>query len=189
MKTLIHNIIFVLLVIWKYNYSFNVNTTTNSTMCIENVAEDLSKQQFGRIMTESFENQLYREGFDLNVNTKHNSLYNTASIGESNKHDEELKELCSKISTIWKDSIEGMEQEYNEQTGHIEKSWSEGIWNNKWAKYLEHIHNTIQKELNNLNESPHNIEVNIAFIISHVYSVFAQFLEEVIKDSKTLGKM
>ncbi|GAB68682.1 hypothetical protein PCYB_141100 [Plasmodium cynomolgi strain B] len=188
MKTLVLNVIFVLLLVWKYNYSFGANTPMNSPMGTQNMSQDLPKQRFERIMAETLVNQPYTEDFAIGIRTKQNSLYNTEPE-DTSAYSDELRELCTKISSIWKDSVEDMEKEYNEKTQQVEKSWREGIWKNKWAKYLEHVHNTIQKKLNDLSNTPHDTEVNIAFMVSYVCYVFAVFIEEVIEDAKRLAKM
>ncbi|ANQ09488.1 Uncharacterized protein PCOAH_00037400 [Plasmodium coatneyi] len=189
MKTLVLNVIFVLLLVWKYNYSFDANTPMKSQMGTQNMSQDLlPKQRFERIMAETLVDQTYKEDFALGSKIKKNSLYNT-KVDDTSAYSDELKALCTKISTIWKESVEDMEKEYNEKTQQVEKSWRENIWNNKWAKYLEHVHNTIQKKLNDLGNTPHDTEVNIAFMLSYVVKVFEMFIEEVIEDAKTLGKM
>ncbi|CAG9471791.1 conserved Plasmodium protein, unknown function [Plasmodium vivax] len=188
MKTLALNVIFVLLLVWKYNYSFGANTPMNSSVGTQNMSQDLPKQRFERIMAETLVHQPYKEDFAIGTRIKHNSAYNTES-DDTSAHSEELKQLCTKISSIWKESVEDMEKEYNEKTQQVEKSWREGIWNNKWAKYLEHVHNTIQVKLNDLSKTPHDTEVNIAFMLSYVISVFAMFIEEVVEDATRLGKM
>ncbi|EUD64973.1 hypothetical protein C922_04601 [Plasmodium inui San Antonio 1] len=188
MKTLVLNVIFVLLLVWKYNYSFGANTSMNSPMGTQNMSHDLPNQPFGRIMTETLVDQPYKEDFAIGTRTEQNNLYNTES-DDTSAHSDDFRGLCTKISSIWKESVEDMEKEYNERTQQVEKAWRGGIWNNKWAKYLEHVRNTIQRTLNDLSNTPHDTEVNVAFMLSQVFSVFSMFIEEVIEDAKTLGKM
>ncbi|KJP90135.1 hypothetical protein AK88_00304 [Plasmodium fragile] len=188
MKTLVLNVIFVLLLVWKYNYSFGATTPMNSQMDTPNMSQDLPQHGFARIMTETHVDQPYKEDFAIGTKTKKKSLYNTVS-NDTIEYSDELRGLCTKISSIWKESVEDMENEYNEKTQQVEKSWRENIWNNKWAKYLEHVHNTIQAKLNDLSNTPHDTEVDIAFMLSYVYNVFLMFIEEVIEDAKCLGKM
>ncbi|CAA9990619.1 conserved Plasmodium protein, unknown function [Plasmodium knowlesi strain H] len=188
MKTLVLNVIFVLFLVWKYNYSFAANSSMKSQMSAQNMPQVLAQQRFGRIMAETHVNQPYKEDFSIGTKAEQNSLYNTKS-DDTNVYSDELKALFTKVSSIWKESIEDMEEEYYEKTQQVEKSWRENIWNNKWAKYLEHVHNTIQKKLNDLSNTPHDTEVDIAFMLSYVYKVFEMFIEEVIEDAKKQAKM
>ncbi|SBT57854.1 conserved Plasmodium protein, unknown function [Plasmodium ovale wallikeri] len=178
------NVILVSLLIWNCHYSYDMNS-----FCKRNMSQGLFGQRYERVIAE-LEEHPYKRDFVVGVKTKKNkSAYCNQSNEETTGQSEELKELYSKVSNEWKEFVSDMEQEYNSKTDQIEDIWRDGIWNNKWSPYLEHVHSTINNKLHDTTNSPHITENEIGIILSYVYDVFQHFVDLVNEDSSRLQKI
>lgn len=153
------------------------------------MSQGLFGQRYERVIAE-LEEHPYKRDFVVGVKTKRNkSAYYDQPNEETTGQSEELKELFSKVSNEWKEFVSDMEQEYNSKTDQMEDIWRDGIWNNKWSPYLQHVHSTINNKLHDTTNSPHITENKIGIILSYVYDVFQHFVDLVNEDSSRLQKI
>ncbi|GAB64552.1 hypothetical protein PCYB_021210 [Plasmodium cynomolgi strain B] len=67
-----------------------------------------------------------------------------------NVNDAEFLELFNRVNTLWNETVENMVNEYITYTdsNHMEISWRDEMWNQRWYKYLESIHSDLNKFIN-----------------------------------------
>ncbi|GAW84006.1 variable surface protein [Plasmodium gonderi] len=175
-KTLVLNVMFIFILIWKYNYYYPVDTPINIRLCKQNMPQILSKQRFQRIMAEYKKETDKKDSNSEKKNKEHNKS-NIKAVQSDALHIKNLKDICTHISESLQNVVDGMEKMYNEKKNNV-KSKNKDELNEQWIIFLEHIYNTIKYKLDLVDSSECKNEKNVDALSSMLRTDFDFLMDE-----------